>query len=132
MENSSIWGRFMVRRRFQTLVALIAVLSLTPSANASESWCGVYDFSTDPELNLRAAPSPSYRIVGKVKKGDFLWIGTEACRDDFTDGRAEFGRAICTKNKKWVFVEAVFRNQRDTGMKGWANSAYIRAISCPD
>lgn len=114
--------------------ALISAFSMTISAPtaAAESWCGVYDFSSDLYLNLRAAPSPKYRIVGKVKKSDFLWVGTEQCRDDFTDGRAEFGSAICTKNLKWVFVEAVLRNDRDIGIKGWANSTYIRQISCPE
>jgi len=120
---------------FSSLLAATAVLSGcggSSEAFATSSWCGVYDNSMDRYLNLRAAPSPQYRIVGRVIKSDLLWVGTERCRDDFSDGKGEFGRSVCAKSRSWVFVETVFRDGADTRIKGWANSTYIRQVSCPD
>ena len=128
--------KFDIRKLvFSRLLAATAVLSgcgLSSEAFATSTWCGVYDNSTDRYLNLRAAPSPQYRIVGRVVKSDLLWVDTGQCRDAFPDGKREFGQAVCAKNRSWVFVEAVFRDGADTRIKGWANSAYIRQVSCPD
>ena len=127
--------KFDIRKLvFSCLLAATAVLSgcgLSSEAFATSTWCGVYDNSTDRYLNLRAAPSPRYRIVGRVVKSDLLWVDTGQCRDAFPDGKREFGQAVCAKNRSWVFVEAVFRGGAYNNIiKGWANSAYIRQVSC--
>ena len=127
--------KFDIRKLvFSRLLAATAVLSgcgLSSEAFATSTWCGVYDNSTDRYLNLRAAPSPQYRIVGRVVKSDLLWVDTGQCRDAFPDGKREFGQAVCAKNRSWVFVEAVFRDGAETRIKGWANESYIRQVSCP-
>lgn len=108
-------------------------VSLMPSgASTTSSWCGVYDNSTDTYLNLRAAPSPQYRIVGRVTKADLLRVDTAQCRDDFLDGANEFGLSVCAKNPRWVFVENVSRSGVDANIKGWANSNFIRQVTCPE
>jgi hypothetical protein len=127
--------KFDIRKLvFSRLLAATAVLSgcgLSSEAFATSNWCGVYDNSTDRYLNLRAAPSHQYRIVGRVVKSDLLGVAPEQCRDYFPDGKREFGRDICPKNR-WVFVETVFRKGGYNIIKGWANSAYIRRVGCPD
>ena len=143
--------KFDIRKLvFSRLLAATAVLSgcgLSSEAFATSNWCGVYDNSTDRYLNLRAAPSHQYRIVGRVVKSDLLGVAPEQCSDYFPDGKREFGRSVCPKNRswkgpidsmifipknRWVFVQTVYRGGAYNNIiKGWANSAYIRQVSCP-
>jgi hypothetical protein len=113
---------------------VVFILSLSAEdASATGAWCGVFDYSADATLNLRAAPSPKYRITGKASKSDLLFIDTAQCRDDFGDGSREFGEAVCSPDRRWVFVEKVVPNEiTSSSMKGWANSRYIREVGCPD
>ena len=47
------------------------------------------------------------------------------------DGAAEFGKEICARDRRWVFVEEVSDVNGKTSLKGWANSAFIRQVACP-
>jgi hypothetical protein len=68
------------------LLVPLLLLAFVNSSNATDTWCGVFDHSSDLFLNLRAAPSANYSVVGTVSKGDLLYVGTEQCRKDLGIG----------------------------------------------
>ena len=117
--------------RFSVPIVFLLLFSMPYQATATGTWCGVFDKSSDQYLNLRAAPSANYEVVGRVSKSDFLFISTAECRNEFGVGTREFGSAVCARDKAWVFVEGV-KSQTDKDIKGWANSKFIRSIACPD
>lgn len=110
----------MIRPLFATAMALV---SMVPnSGHATETWCGVFDRSSDTTLNLRAVPNAGGDVVARVTKSELLFIDTGQCR-----------AGVCTNDRRWVYVEAVkSHDPGKTDIKGWANSRFIREIACPD
>ncbi len=60
-------------------------------------------------------------MLGKALLTDFLYVGTEKCRDDF-------GPLLCSSTEDWVFVEKIAGSK----MKGWTRGHLIRTITRPD
>lgn len=95
-------------------------------ANATITFCAVTEKTPDGFVSLRTGPAPTYPVIGKVAPADFLYVGTEECRDDF-------GKLLCSKGGAWLFVEQVVPFKRGSDvkkLKGWANGQLIRQIQC--
>jgi hypothetical protein len=120
-----------LRSSIAIAVGFIGVMIMP--ASATGTWCGMFDYSSDSNLNLRAAPSAEYRVVQTVSKRNLMFIDTAQCRADFQDGVREFSPSVCSPDGRWVFVEGIAANgDISTAVKGWANSRYIRQVDCPN
>ena len=62
-----------------------------------------------------------YKGLGKIIISDFLYVGTNSCRDDF-------GPSLCSDDQRWSFVEEVMGSK----LKGWVRSTLLRPITCPN
>lgn len=100
-------------------------LAATLGSHATETFCAVTRETRDGYVALREGPSPSFRTRAKLLPQDFLYVGTESCRED------RRGRLLCGENR-WLFVEQVLSGGRPKeGVEGWASSRFIRQVSCP-
>jgi hypothetical protein len=90
------------------------------AASATETFCGVIERTRDGFVSIRKGPGVGYPVSGKALPSDFLFIGTEKCRDDF-------GPLLCSSTGDWVFVEEV----AGSNLKGWVRSSLVRTVTCP-
>ncbi len=104
---------------------LVAVIFLPQSSSATAIFCAVSERTNDGFVSVRSGPGVDYEVLGKIFAGDFLYVGTERCREDF-------GSIHCSNDGKWVFVEDALRNSKSIKLKGWAKNSLIRQITCPD
>lgn len=114
----------MIVGRFYFLAMTAVATAFVSGAKATETWCAVTKQTNDGFVSVRAKPTPSSPLLGRLGPTDFLYVGTEQCRDDF-------GHSVCSRDGLWVFVEEV-RSLRSVQLKGWVNSRLIRQIACPD
>jgi hypothetical protein len=92
---------------------------------ATETFCAVTEKTSDGFVSIRSGPGIDYNVLGKVYPLDFLYVGTERCRNDF-------GQALFSEDGRWVFVEQVHRQSKAFILKGWIKNSLIRQVTCPD
>jgi hypothetical protein len=103
----------------RTLLGLLCFAS-PMLASATETYCGVTQHTPDGFVAIREGPGVGFPMRGKAIPSDFLYVGTEKCRD-------EFGALVCSPDASWVFVEEVAGSK----LKGWARGSLIRTVTCP-
>ena len=110
------------KRTHCTLMGLILAISASSIASkASETFCAVTKKTNDGFVEAREGPGVLYKGLGRITTSDFLYVGTERCRDDF-------GKSLCSNDQQWSFVEEVAGSK----LKGWVKSTLIRPITCPN
>src|ERR1700744_5998836 len=85
-------------QRFPLVLAFL--LSTAAPGWAAQTYWAVTKSTRDGFVALRTGPGARFAPVGKLLPHDFLYVGTEQCRNDF-------GRLLCSENGEWVFVEKV-------------------------
>jgi hypothetical protein len=111
-------------KRFPFIVAF--TLCTAAPGWATQTYCAVTQQTSDGFVAVRMGPDTSYEPIGKLLPTDFLYVGTEQCRNDF-------GPMLCSENGEWVFVEEVIAFGRTKKpIKGWAYNKLVRPIACPN
>ena len=102
-------------------VSFVFALLFSGPAFATETGWAVVLKTLDGFLNLREGPGTQYRVIAKLNRGDFIYVGTEQCYA---------GR--CTDNRhSWTHVEG-FPKLNKHGDVGWVNDAFIQWADCPE
>ena len=63
-------------------VAILSTFALFYSASltlATETGCAIVLKTSDGFLNLREGPGTQFRVIAKLNRDDFLYVGTEQC-----------------------------------------------------
>ena len=107
------------------LLFATAVLALVgTNAHATADACAVVLKTPDGFLALREGPSTRFKIVHKLKRGDFLYVDTAQC-----------GNGVCSR--QWTHVTSVPRfdgrlEEARTFTKGWVANRFVEWFLCPD
>jgi hypothetical protein len=99
---------------------MTALFAFSMAAKASETFCAVTEKTNDGFVEVREGPGMHFSGLGKITISDFLYVGTEQCRNDF-------GPSLCSSDQQWSFVEEVAGSK----LKGWVRSTLLRRIKCP-
>src|SRR5262245_50986564 len=103
------------------LLAGAALLAMSMSTHATESYCAVVLKTRDGWLNLRDGPGTNFKVVTKLYEGDLIDVNTVECIE------LSGGKMACGKHE-WTFVFHVPRIGGDIG--GWVRNKYIQSFAC--
>jgi hypothetical protein len=116
----------LARSLFVASSATVLLLTFSADGWGTQTFCAVTKETRDGFVALRQGPKASFRQLAKLISSDFLYVGTERCRDDSR------GILRCSANSEWVFVEEVVSsNGMKRATQGWASKKLIRQIACP-
>ena len=123
--EASLGSDFKIGRRLVWIIPVSSMAFAPPPSFASETFCAVTERTSDGFVSVRSGPGTDYNVLGKVHLSDFLYVGTERCRNDF-------GPTLCSEDGRWVFVEEVRKQSKVFVLKGWIKNSLIRQVTCPD
>ena len=94
-------------------------------ALATEIGCAVVLKTPDGFLNIREGPGTQFKVVGKLNRGDFLYVGSEQCWED-----------RCTDDQRsWTHLVDVLSPEKprlEKSNPGWILSRFIQWTYCPE
>ena len=112
---------------FLTTMAAAVVLGLAPMAQADINGCAFVRKNPYGILYLRAFPTPSAMVVGKIRSNDFIEITNATCQQQGT-------RNVCDETGTWTKVTSKWNKTPNQitwlEMDGWVASRFLEFTEC--
>ena len=103
------------------VTASLAVLTQGTVAQGMPDGCALVRHTPDRFLNLRAFPTGSAAVVGKVKPNELLYISSAICEQ-------QGARTVC--NSDWTKVTSKWTAKSRVNMEGWVASRFLEYTDC--